>query len=113
MNIIFMGTPDFAKTSLEKLYNAGNNIIGVVTNPDKQKNRGMKLAESEVKKFATQKGLKLLQPEKVKDNKEFIEKIKDLSPELICVVAYRKDFAKRNTRHTKAWLYKFTCFTSS
>lgn len=94
MNILFMGTPDFAKTSLEKLYNAGYNIIGVVTNPDKQKNRGMKIAESEVKKFAVEKDLKIYQPEKIKDNREFIEEIKNLKPELICVVAYGKILPK-------------------
>lgn len=94
MNILFMGTPDFAKTSLEKLYNAGHNITGVVTNPDKQKNRGMKISESEVKKFAVEKNLKIYQPERVKDNKDFIEEIKKLNPEAICVVAYGKILPK-------------------
>lgn len=105
MNIVFMGTPDFAEASLEKIYNEGFNIVGVVTNPDKQKNRGMKLQASEVKQFAESKSLKIYQPEKVKENLEFIEEIKTLKPDLICVVAYRKDFAKRNTRYTKTWMY--------
>lgn len=102
MNILFMGTPDFAKESLEKIYNAGFNIVGVVTNPDKQKNRGMKFQESEVKQFAVSKSLKIYQPEKVKENTEFIEEIKGLNPDLICVVAYRKDFTKRDIRNSRA-----------
>ena len=55
LNILFMGTPDFAKESLEAVYNAGYNILGVVTNVDKPKGRGMKLMASPVKEFATQK----------------------------------------------------------
>ena len=65
MNIIFMGTPDFAKESLEAIYNARHNIIGVVTNPDKPKGRGMKEVASDVKKFALEKGLKVYQPKKI------------------------------------------------
>lgn len=94
LNILFMGTPDFAETSLEKLYNEGFNIVGVVTNPDKQKNRGMKLTESQVKVFAKEKNLKIFQPEKVKGNTEFIETIKEINPDLICVVAYGKILPK-------------------
>ena len=94
MNILFMGTPDFAATSLEKLYDAKFNILGVVTNPDKQKNRGMKIAESEVKKVAKEKNLKIYQPEKIKGNQEFIETLKEINPDLICVVAYGKILPK-------------------
>lgn len=94
LSILFMGTPDFAEASLEKLYEEGFNIVGVVTNPDKQKNRGMKLTESEVKVFAKEKNLKIFQPEKVKGNLEFIENIKELNPDLICVVAYGKILPK-------------------
>lgn len=89
-----MGTPDFAEASLEKLYSAGLEIVGVVTNPDKQKGRGMKFAESDVKKFAVEKNLKLFQPEKVKENDEFINNIKKLKPDIICVVAYGKILPK-------------------
>ena len=94
MNILFMGTPDFAATSLEKLYDAKFNILGVVTNPDKQKNRGMKIAESEVKKVEKEKNLKIYQPEKIKGNQEFIETLKEINPDLICVVAYGKILPK-------------------
>ena len=76
MKVVFMGTPDFAKESLEAIYNAGHEILGVVTNPDKPKGRGMKMVASPVKEFATEKNLKIYQPLKVKNNEEFIKKIK-------------------------------------
>ena len=94
MRILFMGTPDFAKDSLEALYNANYDIIGVVTKPDVQSGRGMKITESDVKKFAIEKGLTIYQPEKVKNNTEFINKVKEINPDLICVVAYGKILPK-------------------
>ena len=90
MKIVFMGTPDFAKESLEALYNKGYEILAVVTNPDKPKGRGMKMVASPVKEFAIEKNLKIYQPEKVRNNEEFINEIKDLKPDVICVVAYGK-----------------------
>lgn len=90
LNILFMGTPDFAKESLEAIYNSGHNIIGVVTNPDKPKGRGMKMICSPVKEFAIEKSLPVLQPENVKNNPEFITLIEELNPDMICVVAYGK-----------------------
>ena len=68
MKILFMGTPDFAKESLESIYNAGHQILGVVTNPDRPKGRGMKLVASPVKEYALSKELEIYQPEKVKNN---------------------------------------------
>ena len=94
MKIIFMGIPDFAQKSLESVYNAGYEIIGVVTNPDKPKGRGMKLTFSPVKEFAVENGLQVYQPTKVRGNVEFIEKIKALNPDVICVVAYGKILPK-------------------
>lgn len=90
MNIVFMGTPDFAKESLEAIYNSGHHIIGVVTNPDRPQGRGMKLLPSKVKEFALEKGLEIYQPLKIKKNEEFINEIKKLNPDVICVVAYGK-----------------------
>lgn len=90
MKIVFMGTPDFAKESLEGIYNAGHEILGVVTNPDRPQGRGMKLIPSPVKEFAISKNLKVFQPEKVKKNVEFIDEIRGLNPDCICVVAYGK-----------------------
>lgn len=90
MKIVFMGTPDFARESLEAVYNNGHEILAVVTNPDKPKGRGMKMVASPVKEFAMEKGLKIYQPEKVRKNEEFINEIKTLNPDVICVVAYGK-----------------------
>ena len=94
LNILFMGTPDFAKESLESIYNSGYNILGVVTNPDKPKGRGMKMVASPVKEFAISKELKVFQPVKVRNNDEFISEIKSLNPDVICVVAYGKILPK-------------------
>ena len=94
MRIVFMGTPDFAKESLEALYNNGNEILAVVTNPDKPKGRGMKMIASPVKEFALEKNLDVFQPLKVRNNEEFISKIKELKPDLLCVVAYGKILPK-------------------
>jgi methionyl-tRNA formyltransferase len=88
MNIVFMGTPRFAVPSLEAIYNSSHKICAVVTAPDKPKGRGLKLAESEVKKSSLQNGLKLLQPGKLNDP-EFINELKSTEPDLIAVVAFR------------------------
>ena len=94
LNILFMGTPDFAKKSLESIYNAGYNIIGVVTNPDRPKGRGMKMIASPVKEYAVSKNIPIYQPLKVKNNIEFIDEIKALNPDIICVVAYGRILPK-------------------
>ena len=94
LNILFMGTPDFAKESLEAVYNAGHNILGVVTNIDKPQGRGMKMTASPVKEFAVSKNLPVYQPEKIRKNEEFIKQMQDLKPDVICVVAYGKILPK-------------------
>ncbi len=88
MNIIFMGTPQFAVPSLEILLSSHHNISAVVTVPDKPQGRGLKLAGSPVKKFALLNKLRVLQPESLAE-KNFIDDIKSLSPDLIVVVAFR------------------------
>ena len=94
LRIVFMGTPDFAEKSLEKVYEAGYEIEAVVTNPDKPKGRGMKLIPSPVKQYAEEKEIKVLQPLKVKNNDQFINEIKSINPDVICVVAYGKILPK-------------------
>ena len=94
LNILFMGTPDFARDSLKALVEEGYNVIGVVTNPDKPKGRGMKTVPSEVKEYAMSKNIPVYQPIKVKNNEEFINQIKELAPDIICVVAYGKILPK-------------------
>ena len=90
MRIVFMGTPDFAVESLSAIYNAGHEILGVVTNPDKPKGRGMKTIASPVKEFAVEHNLKVYQPIKIKKNEEFYNEMYNLKPDLFCVVAYGK-----------------------
>src|SRR4026209_2364466 len=87
-SIVFMGTPEFAVASLDKLLQAGNNVVGVVTAPDKPAGRGLKVTESAVKRFAITKGLKILQPEKLK-NPDFLKELKGLKADLQIVVAFR------------------------
>ena len=94
MKIVFMGTPDFARENLKAVYEAGHDVVGVVTNPDKPKGRGMKLLPSEVKEFALEKGLDLYQPVKIRQNEEFFNQLKQLNPDVICVVAYGKILPK-------------------
>ena len=94
MRLLFMGTPDFAEVSLRTIYNAGYEIIGVVTNQDKPKGRGMKLIASPVKEFAIQNNIPIYQPAKIRNNTEFIEKMRELNPDVICVVAYGKILPK-------------------
>lgn len=86
--LVFMGTPEFAVASLDALVQAGFNIVGVITAPDKPAGRGMKLQESAVKKYAVEKALKVLQPEKLK-NPQFLEELKSLKADLQIVVAFR------------------------
>ncbi len=88
LRIVFMGTPDFAVASLDALVRSGFNIAGVITAPDKPAGRGMKLNESAVKKYAAAHGLKILQPEKLKDV-QFLSELKSLHADLQVVVAFR------------------------
>jgi methionyl-tRNA formyltransferase len=83
-----MGTPEFAVASLDALVTAGYNIVGVITAPDKPAGRGMKLQESAVKKYAVEKRLRVLQPEKLK-NPAFLEELRSLQADIQVVVAFR------------------------
>lgn len=87
--ILFMGTPDFAESCLRALVENGQNVVGVISQPDKQKGRGMKVQYCDVKRYALEKELSVYQPETLKDEaiKELLE---ELSPDIIIVVAYGK-----------------------
>lgn len=87
MNVIFMGTPEFAVPTLKKLYEKGHNIQLVVTQPDKPSGRGKKLKKSEVKETAEQLNIPVFQPDKIK-KPENIEELKKYNPDVIVVVAY-------------------------
>ncbi len=88
LRIVFMGTPEFAVVSLDALVNAGYHIVGVITAPDKAAGRGMQLQQSAVKKYAVDKGLNILQPEKLKDP-QFLQALKALNAHLQVIVAFR------------------------
>ena len=87
MRILFMGTPDFAVPSLEALVAAGHDVCGVFTQPDKPKNRGMKLLPTPVKVCAQAHGIPVFQPVKLRDGTALAQ-IQELAPELIVVAAY-------------------------
>lgn len=88
LRIVFMGTPEFASTSLRHLASEGYNIVAVVTTPDKPAGRGQKLHESDVKLTAKELGLPILQPEKLRDE-SFLDALRELNPDLGIVIAFR------------------------
>ena len=87
MRIVFMGTPDIAATCLLKILNDGFDVVGVYTQPDRPKNRGMKLAFSAVKEVAVAHKIPVFQPENFRDA-ETVDALRALQPDLIAVVAY-------------------------
>lgn len=87
MRIVFMGTPDFASTSLKKLIDEKFDVVGVFTQPDKPKGRGMELCASPVKELALENGLPVFQPVKMRDGTALAQ-IKALEPDILVVVAY-------------------------
>lgn len=88
LHIVFMGTPDFAVASLKALVDGGYNVVGVITAPDKPAGRGNQLTQSDVKKYAIENNLRILQPEKLK-NAEFLVELTNLKADLQVVVAFR------------------------
>lgn len=93
MKILFMGTPDIASGCLEKLIEKKYDVIGVVTQPDKQVGRGKKIVFSPVKQVAIENNLPVYQPVKAKEE-SFVKEIKDLNPDVIVVVAYGQLLSK-------------------
>lgn len=88
MRIVFMGTPTFAVESLRAVCDAGYDVVGVVTMPDKPAGRGQKITKSAVKLFAEERGLRILQPERLKDE-NFLAELRSLQADLQIVVAFR------------------------
>jgi methionyl-tRNA formyltransferase len=88
LRIVFMGTPEFAVPMLDILHHSEHEVVGVVTAPDKPAGRGMKLQQSDIKKYAVEHALNVLQPEKLK-NEEFLNQLKSLNADLFVVVAFR------------------------
>ncbi len=87
MRVVFMGTPDFAAASLRQILSDGFEVVGVFTQPDRPKGRGMALSASPVKELALANGIPVFQPEKMRDGTA-LETLKSLSPDILAVVAY-------------------------
>lgn len=89
MRVLFMGTPDFASASLKAVYEGGFTVAGVISQPDKPKNRGLQLVPTPVKEYAAARGLEVYQPESLKDE-AILPYLKEKNPDVIAVVAYGK-----------------------
>lgn len=87
MKVLFMGTPDFAASILKKIVQSGHEVIGVVTQPDKQKGRGKAMSFPPVKELALEYKLTVFQPIKVREA-DFVQTIRDMAPEVIIVAAF-------------------------
>jgi len=94
LRIVFMGTPDIAATCLKKIIADGFDVVGVYTQPDRPKNRGMKLAFSPVKEVALENGLLVFQPENFRED-ETVEQLRALQPDVVAVVAYGRILPQR------------------
>lgn len=88
LKIVFFGTPEFAVESLDRLVKDGHDIAAVVTMPDKIAGRGHKMIESEVKRYAVEHGLRVLQPEKLK-SPDFVDALREIDADLFIVIAFR------------------------
>ncbi len=93
LKVVFMGTPDFAVSSLDSIVKAGHNVLAVVAQPDKPKGRGMKLVSPPVKDYALNAGIEVLQPVSIR-KEDFINQLRDLNTDIIVVVAYGKILPK-------------------
>ena len=88
LKVVFFGTPDFARASLEAIHTSAHEVVGVVTVADKASGRGQKIHQSPVKTYAVEHGLPLFQPEKLR-NEEFLSQIQSLNADIFVVVAFR------------------------
>lgn len=88
MKVVFMGTPEFAVSSLDAICKSKHEVLAVITAPDKPAGRGLKLKQSAVKEYAVEHGLRVLQPEKLK-NEEFLSELRAIGADIFVVVAFR------------------------
>ncbi len=94
MRIIFWGTPEYSVKSLDVLKKSDHDIVAVITQPDKKRSRGNRLKASPVKEYAIKENIPVFTPETIKDNIQFISKLKELSCDLFIVIAYGKILPK-------------------
>jgi len=95
MRVVFMGTPDFAVPSLERLIEDGHEVLAVVTQPDKSQNRGMKLVFSPVKECALKHNIPVFQPERIRKDEAFWEEYQKMAPDIAVVVAFGQILPER------------------
>ena len=107
-----MGTPDFAVASLRRLVEDGHEVVGVFTQPDKPKNRGMKLIPSPVKEYALSVGLPVYQPQSFRDE-EAVRQLRELKPDLLVVVAYGKILPQATTTSRSGFSSRSCCTVCS
>ncbi len=94
MKIVFWGTPEYSVKSLKVINNSNHELVGVVTQPDKKRSRGNKLIPSPVKEFAIKNNIPVISPNQVKNNKDILNRLEELKPDLFIVVAYGKILSK-------------------
>ena len=94
MKIVFWGTPEYSLKSLEAINNSDHELIAVITQPDKKRSRGNKLIPSSVKKYAIKNNIPVMSPHQIKNNEDFINKLKELNSDLFIVIAYGKILSK-------------------
>ena len=94
MRVVFMGTPDIAATCLKKVLGDGFDVVGVWTQPDRPKGRGMKLVQSPVKELALANNIPVFQPENVRADED-VQALRDLNPDVVAVVAYGRILPQR------------------
>lgn len=112
MKVVFMGTPDFSVGTLEALVEAGYEITGVVTQPDKPKGRGKQMMPTPVKEAAEKHGLPVYQPRRVRDA-EAIEEIRKMEPDVIVVVAFGQVIPKEILDMPKYGWHQRSCLPAS
>ena len=112
MKVVFMGTPDFSVGTLEALVEAGYEITGVVTQPDKPKGRGKQMMPTPVKEAAEKHGLPVYQPRRVRDA-EAIEEIRKMEPDVIVVVAFGQIIPKEILGHAEIRMHQRSCIPAS
>ena len=88
--IVFMGTPDFSESILEAIYNSGHDVALAVSQPDKPAGRDLKIKPTPVKQFCQEHNIPILQPDKIRNNTEFINELKKINPDFIVTAAYGK-----------------------
>jgi len=94
VKIVFWGTPEYSLRSLEVINNSNNELVGVVTQPDKKRSRGNKLIPSPVKQYAIKNNILVMSPNQIKNNDDFSNQLKELKPDIFIVIAYGKILSK-------------------